>query len=135
MSLTIDSFAWVEMFRGSRRGREFRRLLGQADALWTPAIVLAEVAHWCLRDGLDESIVRRELRGMCESSNIVPIDADLAIGGSRATIELRAKARAEHLPPPGLADGLVLATARKLESRVLTGDPHFRGLRDTLWLE
>ncbi|MCI4351820.1 MAG: PIN domain-containing protein [Thermoplasmata archaeon] len=135
MSLTIDSFAWVEMIRGSRRGTESRRLLGQADACWTPAIVLAEVAHWCLREGLDERSVRRELRGMGESSNIVPIDPELAIGAARATIELRGRARAQHLPVPGLGDGLVLATARRTGSRVLTGDPHFRGLPDALWLE
>ncbi|MCI4348547.1 MAG: PIN domain-containing protein [Thermoplasmata archaeon] len=135
MSLTIDSFAWVEIIRGSRLGTESRRLVGEADACWTPAGVLAEVAHWCLRDGLDENTVRRELRGMGESSTIVPIDPELAIGGSRAQIELRERARAMHLPVPGLGDGLVLATARALRSRVLTGDPHFRGLRETLWLE
>lgn len=71
---------------------------------------------------------------MAESSTIVPIDSDIAIAASTATTELRERANAQRLGPPGLGDGIVLATARRAESRLLTGDPHFRGLPETSWL-
>jgi len=48
--------------------------------------------------------------------------------------ELMSKARKEGLERPGLGDALILATARVTQSRLLTGDPHFRGLKETLWL-
>jgi predicted nucleic acid-binding protein len=134
-ALTIDSFAWVEQVRGSRLGAEARRLIDQADECYTPTIVLAELAHRWLRDGLGEEAVRREIRLIGEASRIIPIDPELAIGASHAAMELRRRARERRLDPPGLADGLVLATARRFEARLLTGDRHFFGLDETVWLE
>jgi predicted nucleic acid-binding protein len=32
----------------------------------------------------------------------------------------------------GLADAYVLVTARRLRSKVLTGDPHFRGVKEAV---
>lgn len=134
MDLTIDSFAWIELIRGTHLGIESKRLIDAADRCFTPAIVLAEVAHRCLRDGLGEPLVQQELRAIGESSRVVPIDPELAIAASKAATELRRHAAARRLAAPGLGDGLVLATARKYRSRVLTGDVHFQGLRETLWL-
>jgi hypothetical protein len=54
--------------------------------------------------------------------------------GARATVELRQAAHSARLQIPGLAEGLVLATARVAHSKLLTGDPHFRPLPETLWL-
>ncbi len=71
---------------------------------------------------------------MTEASALVPITPDLAIAASAATKELRERAALRRLRPAGLADGLILATARLTESQLLTGDLHFRDLRETLWL-
>ena len=32
----------------------------------------------------------------------------------------------------GLADAYVLATARKLKAKILTGDPHFKNVKDAI---
>jgi predicted nucleic acid-binding protein len=134
LRLTIDSFAWIELIRGTRLGIEAKDLIEAAEVSFTPAVVVAEVAHRCLRDGFDEHRIRQELAGMTEASALVPIDTELAIAAARATRELRERAKVQGLRGPGLGDGLVLATARRAESRLLTGDPHFRGLRETVWL-
>lgn len=135
MRLTIDSYAWIELIRGSHLGIKTQRLIEATEECFTPAVVLAEVAHRCLRDGFDEGDVRGELAAMAEASATVPIDSELALAASRATQELRERAAVARLRPPGLGDGLILATARQTDSRLLTGDPHFRGLRETFWLE
>jgi predicted nucleic acid-binding protein len=133
-TLTIDTFAWIEQIRGTPVGAEVRRLIERSDDCLTPAIVLAEVAHRCFQFGFDERRVQRELRDMAEASDIVGIDPELAISGSRAATELRERAREKHLPLPGLPDGLVLATARRFGSGLVTGDRHLQGLPETLWL-
>ena len=133
--LTIDSFAWIEVIRGSSIGATSRDLMDASDGCFTPSFVLAEVAHRCRRDRLDELVVRQALWGIAESSKVVPIDAEIAIAGAAATAELRRHARAVGPPVPGLGEGLVLATARLLGSQLLTGDAHFRGLPETVWLE
>jgi predicted nucleic acid-binding protein len=35
----------------------------------------------------------------------------------------------------GLADAYVLATARKLKSKILTGDPHFKGMKEAVLIK
>jgi len=106
----------------------------RAEVCLTPSIVLAEVAAMCVRDGFEDRIVSEELESIRECSVIVPIDEPLAIAGAHAAAELRARARARRLPLPGLADGLVLATARGSHSHLLSGDPHFQELPETIWL-
>ena len=71
---------------------------------------------------------------MTEASALVPITPALAIAASAATKELSERAAVLRLRPAGLADGLILATARMTESQLLTGDVRFRNLPETLWL-
>ncbi len=134
MILTIDSYAWVEMIRGSALAPQARRAMENAERCLTPSIVLAEVASICVRNGFSDSVIYRELDAIRESSEIVPIDDFIAISGARSTEELREIARARKMSLPGLADGLVLATARTTRARLLTGDPHFRTCPETVWL-
>jgi predicted nucleic acid-binding protein len=88
----------------------------------------------CVRDGITDEIIDEELGAIRESSEIVPIDHELAIAAAHLTEELRSSARVRRIPLPGLADGLVLATARRSRSRLLSGDPHFRDRPETVWL-
>lgn len=134
MILTIDTFAWAEIIRGSALALQAREAITSADRCLTPSVVFAEIASLCVRNGFADRVVNRELDAVRESSEIVPIDAWIAIAGAHGTEELRESARARKLPLPGLADGLVLATARRFGSRLLTGDPHFRQCPETVWL-
>jgi len=47
---------------------------------------------------------------------------------------LERKSKNEGLAKPSLFDGIVLATARLRRARVVTGDQHFKGLSETVWL-
>jgi predicted nucleic acid-binding protein len=132
--LTIDSFAWIEVIRGSFAGNRARALIVGSEACFTPAVVLGEVALACVTDGMSDPVIAQELEAIHETSEVVPIDDTIAVAGAYATNELRQRARSAGLPTPGLADGLILATARGLGSRLLTGDRHFRDFRETLWL-
>jgi predicted nucleic acid-binding protein len=134
LRLTIDSYAWIEMIRGTRLGIAAGRLVNQADQCSTPSIVLAEVAHRCLRDGFPADRVRLELASISEATEVVAIDPSLAVAAAAATQQLRQLAKARRMEVPGLGDGLVLATARFAGSQLLTGDPHFQGLPETFWL-
>lgn len=134
LTLTIDTFAWAEMIRGSRLAARARKALADAERCLTPSIVLAEVASMCVRAGMADQVIELELDAIRESSEIVPIDEWIAIAAAHGAEELRSDARGRKIPLPGLADGLVLATARRSHSRLLTGDPHFRNCAETVWL-
>ena len=134
MNLTIDTFAWIEILRGTARGKAARLRIESADRSLTPSVVLAEFAAACHRDGFTDDVILGELAAIREASDIVPIDASIALGAAHAMTELRESARVRKLGLPGLVDSIVLATARSERASILTGDPHFDALPETIWI-
>ncbi len=134
MKTVVDSWAWVELFKGSAAGRTAKERIEAAEDVFTPSIVLAELARKYLREGVDPAFIRRLLQTISESAEVIEIDIDLAQSSANASVELTEKARSQGLGRPGLGDAILLATARSLHAFVLTGDPHFKGLSETSWL-
>jgi predicted nucleic acid-binding protein len=97
-------------------------------------LVLAELARKYFREGENPATIRKWLQTIMEATQLIEIDLLLAEESARASIQLTEKARKEGLEKPGLGDAIVLATARVSQASVLTGDPHFKGLPETLWL-
>jgi predicted nucleic acid-binding protein len=118
----------------SAAGKEAKARLEEADEVFTPTVVLAELARKYIREGVDTGILRTWLQGISEATQIFPIDIELSVLSAKAAVELSSKARREGIESPGLGDALVLATARIIDGKVLTGDPHFKGLEETVWL-
>jgi len=134
LNLVIDTFAWIEILRESPQGYAARVAIESADRCLTPSVVLAEVASACLRDGFSDELILEELLAIREASEVVPIEAGIALAASHCVQELRSRAKAQKRAPPGIADGLVLATARQNSAGILTGDSHFSELPGTVWL-
>ncbi len=135
MNLTIDTFAWLELIRGTPAGERVRTTIRESDQTLTPSIVLAEVAGACHRAGFSDGLVAQELSAIREASTIIPIHSGLAIAAAHALDELRSRSRPRKIPLPGLADALILATARESEGRLLTGDLHFQDFPETVWVK
>jgi hypothetical protein len=131
--LTLDMFAWAEMIQGSDLGLRAREFVNRAERCLTPSTVLAEVASLCVRDGFADPTIELELAAIREASGVVLLDDRIVIDGAHLVQDHRASARTAGIPPPGLA-GPILATARRFGSRLLTGDRHFLGVPDTIWL-
>ena len=134
MRIVVDSWAWIELFKASSAGRSAKQSIEEADDVFTPAIVLAELARKYVREGEDIVAIRRWLSSVTESTQVVEIDTKLAEESAKASLELTRKAKEERLTKPGLGDAIILATARVWQAQVLTGDSHFRGLPETLWI-
>jgi predicted nucleic acid-binding protein len=134
LNLTIDTFAWLELIRGTAAGEAVRTTIREADKAFTPAIVLAEVAGACYRSGFSDGLVTGELSAIREASTIVPIDSRVAISAAHVLDELRSSAKERRISLPGLADALILATAREIGTRLLTGDSHFQDFPESVWV-
>jgi len=128
----VDSYAWVEIFRGSEKGAKSKRMIEDADEARTPDIVLAEVARKYLLERIDEAEVRSRLDSMQSATIITAIDVNLGIRSAEAFLELTDKAAKEKLQRPGLFDAIVLATARAYQAKVITGDEHLLGLPEVI---
>ena len=134
MKILVDSYAWVELFLGSGKGGQVRELIESADEAFTPDTVLAELSRKYLREKVPERLVKERLSAVQGASRVLPITPELALSASKAYLELAEEARRRRLRSPNLFDGLVLGTARLQEAKVVTGDPHFQGLPETIWI-
>ncbi len=133
--IVTDSYAWIEHFIGSEKGQKVDEILADANEVYTPDTVLAEIARKYLREGIDLQTVDQRLNEVGEASNIISIDVKLALNAAKCYLELDVNAKELKLNRPSLFDAIVLATGRLLKSKILTGDQHFKNLSETIWLE
>jgi len=123
----IDSYAWIEYFRGSPLGDKAKEYIESGDAA-TATITLAELRAKYLREGW--SFFQEDLAFISSKTTIVPLEKELAVEAGRLHHELR-----KTVKDWSFSDSIVLATARAAAAGVVTGDRHFQGLKGTILLE
>ena len=111
----LDSFAWIEYFRGSKRGARVRDYVEGEGPLYTPSICLTEIKSMYLRDGKDPT-TRIEL--IVERSFVVALDREIALSAA----DVKQKHRLHTV------DAIIYATAQHRGLTLVTGDQHFRGI-------
>lgn len=134
MRIVVDSYAWVELFIGSNKGRIVKERLGEANEVYTPDIVLAELARKYRRERVEARIVETRLSKISELSRVIPVDKSIALKASELDSELREKAKADGLSEPSLFDAIILATTKILDANIVTGDEHFKGRPEVVWI-
>jgi predicted nucleic acid-binding protein len=130
----VDSFAWIEFLGGTSLEPAVRRALSEADVVVTPDLVLAEVARKLAREGIGRPIAGRKLQDISTLSQVTPVNLDIALEVGESDEDLRKNAKSQGLDRPGLAEAVLLSTARVLKGKILTSDGHFHGLPETIWL-
>jgi len=129
MRYIVDSYAWLEYFMGTSAGEKVREIIDSTvHERLTPSICVAEVYAKSLRV---ESSERAELRRsfMRARSAVVSLTEELAVEAAKIDVEMK-----KTVGGIGLADSMVLATTRKRKAKVITGDEHFKGLTETLYI-
>ena len=129
MKHIIDSYAWLEYFMGSEAGRKVREIIdNETDEKLTPSICLAETYAKILKtEDKEKAELRRTF--IKSRSALIPLDEDLAVEAAKTDVAMKRKVQNW-----GLADSIVLSTARDRKGKVVTGDPHFRELDDALMI-
>jgi len=123
----LDSFAWVEYFRGSPAGRSVAEEL-EADLVGTPLIVVAELRDKYLRERLPDW--RKDLAFVKARSELLPEDEAIAVRAGETKNRMRAEGRKDF----GLVDAIIYETARAQGATLVTGDPHFRDVEGVRFL-
>jgi predicted nucleic acid-binding protein len=123
----IDAYAWIEYLDGSKAGGKVRALIEKNDETYTCAMTIAEVVSKVARKGKDMKIAYDVL---LSNSQIINVDEELSWQAGLLHFEMR-----KTLKDFGLADAYVLATARRLKSKVLTGDLHFKGVKEAVLIK
>lgn len=124
----IDAYAWIEYLRGSKAGEKVRAVFEEENSeIYTCAVTVAEVISKVAREGQNVEIIYDVL---LNNSQVVNVDEEVSKEAGLLHAQMR-KIKKDF----GLADVYVLATARKLKSKVLTGDFHFEGVKEAILIK
>ncbi|MDP6156365.1 MAG: PIN domain-containing protein [Candidatus Thermoplasmatota archaeon] len=125
----LDSYAWIEYLEGTSQGEAVRELIEDPDnEIHTCSVMVAEVLSKALRANRMD-IYENALRALERIPRIVNVDLGIA---KRASI-IHAKERKVQ-KDFGLADAFLAAAAEKVGAMIVTGDPHFSGKENVVFL-
>jgi len=129
----IDTYAWIEYFKASEMGKAAKEFVESEHSV-TPTIVVSEISRKLRKDielGNETQEGRsRLLEFIRATSKIVDLDFEIAVEAGGINEELKVETKGW-----GLADSIVLCTARSLEGKVVTGDEHFHHLNDVVFVK
>jgi len=124
----IDAYAWIEYLIGSEAGERVRTVLEDENTeVYTCAVTVAEVISKTAREGRDFDIAYEVITS---NSDVIDVDEEL----SKETGILHAGMRKTRRDF-GLADAYLLAVARRSKSEILTGDVHFRDIKESVLIK
>jgi predicted nucleic acid-binding protein len=125
----VDAWAWVEYLIGSEFGKKLEEILDetQSSQIYTCAITLSEVVSKVAREGRDAEVAYTML---LSNSQIVNINEELSKQAGLLDCDMR-----KTLKDFGLADAYVLATAKMLKAKVLTGNAHFKSVKEAVLIK
>jgi predicted nucleic acid-binding protein len=111
---------------GTEKGRKVSCLIDGNEELFTCALTVAEVVSKAARKGKD---VKSIYDILTSNSKIINADEELSFEAGLIHCEMR-----KTLKDFGLADAYVLAAARKMEAKILTGDKHFKDIKEAVFI-
>lgn len=112
----VDSSAWLEYFAGGPLAARFAGPIEATEDLVVPTVVILEVTKRIMRQRDEGDAL--QAAALLHQGRVVDLDTALALRAARLGIE--------HKLP--LADGIVLATARRFDATIWTLDADFDGI-------
>ena len=129
----IDAYAWIEYFKASKLGSIAREYI-ESEYSATPTIVVSEISKKLQKEiavGNETQEGRQKrLEFIRATTCIVDLDFETAAEAGKANEDLKGKAKGW-----GLADSIVLCTARNVNGKVVTGDEHFREIQEVIFIK
>ena len=127
MQCIVDSHAWIEYFEGSVKGKKTEKIIENPGiTLITLESTIAEVFRWCNEKESNFGEVFNDIRRM---SDIVPISLTNWIVAAPIKI-----AKRRFMKDFGLMDALLLAKQAELKAKIITGDKHFKNLKNVVYI-
>ncbi|MFH0837470.1 MAG: PIN domain-containing protein [Candidatus Aenigmatarchaeota archaeon] len=123
----IDTYAWIEYLISSDSGESVKKIVeNTSNQIYTNIVTLSEVMSKVNRENMDVKIA---FDAVTKTSMIFNIDNQFAFDVGALHAEQRRK-----IKDIGLADIFVLLTAKRLNASIVTGDPHFKGFKNVVFI-
>lgn len=122
MTVLVDSWAWIEYFKGSPAGEKAKAIIESGRQLLLAAINVSEIYLFLLRNKPADS--ERLMKFVLDSSFVIPLETAAALKASKI----------KHTHKMGLADAIVMATAEENKAEILTGDEDFKDMKNVIYI-
>ncbi|MDG6907781.1 MAG: PIN domain-containing protein [Nitrososphaerota archaeon] len=123
----IDSYAWIEYFRGSALGEKAREFIERGSAA-TSTLTLAELQEKYLREKWDSFEI--DSKFIMTKTTTVPVDRKISLLAGQINSQNKKKIKGW-----GMSDSIILATARVSSAKILTGDLHFKSISEAIMIQ
>jgi predicted nucleic acid-binding protein len=119
VNVLVDSCGWIEYFGGGSLAGKYEPYAAKANrgTHYTPAIILYEVFKRMSK--LDEKKALKACASIISSTNIVPVDENVALLAADMSMKYRLS----------MADAIIKATADLCQAKIVTSDEHLGKLK------
>ena len=121
MTVIFDSSAWIEYFAGSKKGKKVKEFLDKNENVLTLSVCLMEIKNKYIGEGHE---FENQINFICSVSSIIDINKEIALKGA----EIKQKYKLYTV------DALIYAAAQLQKATLLTGDHHFKDLKNVKML-
>ena len=117
----LDTSIIIEIFRHRKTSKRFEDIYEhiENEPLFISIIQLVEISDWCYANKINPSTRIDQIK---EIVNVVPLTESICLEGSKLKHEMRE----DKISKFSLFDGMILASARSIDQRLLTTDSDFR---------
>ncbi len=123
----LDSYAWIEFFKGEKEGEMVKKIIDNTkNQIYTNAVNIAEIISVTLREKKDSS---KAMEAITSNSKVIDVNDEF----SKEVGELHAEMKLNNRNF-SYGDAFALLTARKLDAKIVTGDPDFIGIKDVVMI-
>ena len=125
----LDTSVIIEIFRSGKSTKQFEDMyqLIKDEPLFISIIQIGEISDWCLKNDIEPAERITRLKRIL---NIIPLSEKICFEGSKIKYEMRNIKISKF----SLTDGIILASARSINQKLLTTDTDFRKSSDAILL-
>jgi predicted nucleic acid-binding protein len=123
----LDTSIIVEIFRNDKNSKKFQDIYMSIrdEPIFISIIQIGELSDWCLKNHIDPE---KRISKLKQIVNVIPLNEKICYNAAHIKYTIRKKGITKF----GLLDGIVLASARSINQRLLTTDNDFRTISDAI---
>ena len=126
-NFVIDAYAWIEYLNGTEKGKKAAEIIeDDKNQVLTSSATVAEVVSKALREDKEINIALNHINNF---SIVVGVTNELGVLAGQIHFETKKKNK-----DFGMLDAFVAATAKSVNAKILTGDPHFKNFKDAIMI-
>lgn len=123
----LDTSIIIEIFRNDKNSKKFQDIYTHIkdEPLFISIIQIGELSDRCLKNHIDPE---KRITKLKQILNVIPMNEKICYDAAHIKYAIRKKGVTKF----GLLDGIVLASARSINQRLLTTDNDFRTISDAV---